>query len=216
MTKFSEMPFKAQLGIIVVVAVLITGALYYFYYKSVADANGVAEKKLAAKKQENAQLRPYRDKLLDLDRQIASLKQQIENQKLIVPDEKEAPQFIHMVQNEAAKAGIEIRRYTAKGTTSKEFYTEVPFELELDGPYYSMLNFFERTTHLERIINISSLQVASIARGSEIKTKKKYQYAPGESVVAMCTATTFYSRDASKSAPAAAPAATPAGTPVRR
>jgi len=40
------------------------------------------------------------------------------------------------------KAGIEIRRYTAKPVSTREFYTEVPFEVELDGPYYSVLNFF--------------------------------------------------------------------------
>jgi Tfp pilus assembly protein PilO len=31
----------------------------------------------------------------------------------------------------------------------------VPFEMELDGPYYSMLNFFDRVGKLERIVNVS-------------------------------------------------------------
>jgi type IV pilus assembly protein PilO len=206
MTKFSDIPFKAQLGVILGAAVLITVGLVYFFYKPISDLNTSNQKRLEAKRQENAQLRPYRDKLADLDRQIASLKQQIDNQKLIVPDEKEAPQFMHMMQDEASKAGIEIRRYSAKSTSSKEFYSEVPYEMELDGPYYSMLNFFERTTRLERIINISGLQVAQVTRGADVKAKKKYQYAPGESVVATCTATTFYSRDVANPAPAATPA----------
>ena len=55
------------------------------------------------------------------------------------------------------KAGIEMRRYTAKPTAAKEFYTEVPFEMELDGPYYSMVNFFDRVGKLERIVNVSGL-----------------------------------------------------------
>jgi Tfp pilus assembly protein PilO len=79
--------------------------------------------------------------------------------------------------------------------TSKEFYSEVPFELELDGPYYSVLNFFDHVAKLERIINISDLLVANTKKGSEAKAKHTYQYAPNESVVATCVATTFFSHD---------------------
>ena len=60
-------------------------------------------------------------------------------------------------------------------------------------------------SHLERIIKIGNLQMATPARQSEAKTKKKCSYAPGESVVVSCTATTFFSRapEAAPSAPAA-------------
>ena len=101
------------------------------------------------------------------------------------------------------KAGIELRRYTAKPLASKDFYTELPFEMELDGPYYSMLNFFDRVGKLERIVNVSGLLVATTKKPSDAKTKHTYQYAAGESVVATCTATTFFSHDMAP--PAAAP-----------
>src|SRR5438445_10076851 len=99
------------------------------------------------------------------------------------------------MESEAQRAGIEIRRYTAKGLTAKDFYSEVPFELELDGPYYSMLNFFDRVGKLERIVNVSGLLVASTRKPGDAKAKKTYQYAPNESVVATCVATTFFSHD---------------------
>jgi hypothetical protein len=38
--------------------------------------------------------------------------------------------------------------------------------------------------------------VATPKKGSEAKVKHTYQYAPNESVVATCTATTFFSHDA--------------------
>jgi type IV pilus assembly protein PilO len=217
MSKLSELPYKAQVGIVVVLAVAITAALYFFFYKTVDDQNRASLLRLSQKNAENAQLKPYADKLVEMDRQIASLKQQLEIQKRIVPDEKEAPRFMHLMQDTAAQAGIEIRRYTAKPTTSKEFFTEVPFEMELDGPYYALLKFFEKSKGLERIINVSGLQMANLARGSEVKAKRKYQYAPTESVVAVCTATTFFSHDASSQpASAAAPAAPAAPAPVKK
>jgi|SRR5579863_3192807 len=185
-------------------AVLLTGALYFTVFKTEREANAASEQKLATKMRENAELESYRPKLAEMDRQVASLKQQLEIERHIVPDEKEVDNFIKMLDSEAVKAGIEIRRYTAKPVSTKEFYSELPFEMELDGPYYSMVNFFDQVGKLERIVNISNLLVATPKKSSEAKTKHTYQYAPNESIVATCTASTFFSHDLepSPSAPA--------------
>jgi len=130
-----------------------------------------------------------------MERQLANLKQQLEIEQRIVPDDKNVDAFMRMMDGEAQKAGIEIRRYTAQPVRTKDFYSEMPFELELDGPYYSVLNFYDRVAHMERIINISDLQLGSVRKPGDMKLKHTYQYAPGESVLATCVATTFYSHD---------------------
>jgi Tfp pilus assembly protein PilO len=148
MANFGEMRPIAQWTILIGVAVAITAGMYMFVYKGMDEANRANLQVLADKNAEIDQLRPFETKLPDLLAQIESLKQQMEIQKKIVPDEKEADKFIHLMQDTAASAGVEVRRYTSKTPGSKEFYTEVPFEMEVDGPYYSMLNFFERTGKL--------------------------------------------------------------------
>jgi type IV pilus assembly protein PilO len=206
MANFSEMSGIKQWATVVGVAALLTGALYFTLFKTQREANATAQAALDAKLRENAELESYRPKLVDIERQLASLKQQLEIERKIVPDEKEVPGFMKMMNAEAMRAGIELRRYTAKGTSAKEYYTEVPFEMELDGPYYSMLNFFDRVGKLERIVNVSGLMVATTKKPTEAKAKHTYQYAPNVSVVATCTATTFYSHDL-------APAASAPGKP---
>lgn len=195
MGNFSELSAIKQWGIMAVVAVLLTGALYFTVFSNQQAANVAAQKDLEAKLQENAELEKYRTKLDDIERQLASLKQQLEIERHIVPDEKEVDGFMKMLDAEALKAGIELRRYTARPTANKEFYTEVPFELEIDGPYYSTLNFFDRVGKLERIVNVSELLVSNTKNPNDAKAKHSYQYAPNESVVATCLATTFYSHD---------------------
>jgi type IV pilus assembly protein PilO len=196
MANLSEISGAKQWGLALGAAVLVSTALFFTYFKTQRDANAVAQKDLNAKLQENAQLEPYRSKLADIDRQIANLQQQLEIERRIVPDEKEVSNFMTMLDAEANKAGVWLRRYTADPVNSKEFYTEVPFEVELDGPYYSMLGFFDQVSKLERIVNVGNLMVATTKKGSEAKVKHTYQYAANESVVATCTATTFFSHDA--------------------
>ncbi len=206
MAKFSEMRAIAQWTIITGVAVVLTGGMYMFVYKGMDESNRANLQVLADKNAEIEQLRPYETKLPDLLAQIESLKQQMEIQKKIVPDEKEADKFIHLMQDTAQASGVEVRRYTSKTAASKEFYTEVPFEMEVDGPYYSMLNFFERTSKLERIVNVNGLALGAI-KASNGHSSGRYDYAPNESVVASCTASTFYSHDSATPAPAGKPAA---------
>jgi len=195
MANFSEMSGIKQWAAVVGVAALLTGALYFTLFKTQREANATAQAALDAKLRENAELESYRPKLVDIERQLASLKQQLEIERKIVPDEKEVPGFMKMMNAEAMKAGIELRRYTSRPTAAKEYYTEVPFEMELDGPYFSMLNFFDRVGKLERIVNVSGLLVSTVKKPTDAKAKHTYQYAPGESVVATCTATTFFSHN---------------------
>ena len=204
MGNFSELSGLKQWAALVLGAALITAALHFTLFKSQRAANDQAQAALELKLRENAELESYAPKLKDMERQLANLKQQLEIERKIVPDEKEVDGFIKMLDAEALKAGIEIRRYTAKPVSTREFYTEVPFEVELDGPYFSVLNFFDRVGKLERIVNMSGLLIASTKKPSEAKVKHTYQYAPNESIVATCDATTFFSHDLTP--PAGAPA----------
>jgi type IV pilus assembly protein PilO len=199
---FGELSGVKLLGVLVLAGVVGTGALYYTVFKSQREENATAQTTLQAKMRENADLEAYRPKLADIERQLASLKQQLEIERRIVPDEKEVDNFMRMVSGEARKAGVEIRRYTARPVSARDFYTEVPFEVELDGPYYSMLGFFDRVSKLERIVNVNGLLVASTRKPGDAKAKKTYQYAPNESVVATCLTTTYFSHDLDPGKPA--------------
>jgi len=195
MAKFGEMSFAARLGVLVLAALIVGVAYYYVYLNPQIQANAEIKTKITDKTRENEQLRQFEPKLADLNRQMAILQQQMEIQKKIVPDDKDADQFIRLLHDTASTSGIEIRRYASMPVANHEFYSDVPFSIDIDGPYYSVLNFFQRVSELERIVNIDNLQMSNTKTTSPSKVKGTYQYAPGETVVASCTATTFFSHE---------------------
>src|SRR5579863_2825873 len=192
---FSELSGLKQWAVVIFGGALVTTALYFTVFKSQTDKNMAAQHILQDKVRENNELESYRPKLKDMERQLANLKQQLEIERRIVPDDKAVDAFIETLDGEAVKAGVELRRYTAKPVVAKDYYSELPFDMEMDGPYYSMLNFFDRVGKLERIVNISGLMVSNTKDPASAKAKHTYQYAPNESVVATFTATTFFSHD---------------------
>jgi len=92
----------------------VTTALYFTVFKNQSDKNLAAQQCSAGQVRENNELESYRPKLKDMERQLANLKQQLEIEARIVPDEKQVDGFIEILDGEALKAGVELRRYTAK------------------------------------------------------------------------------------------------------
>jgi len=216
MAKFNEMSVATRLLVLIVVGALLSAVVYYMWFNPKIQTNADLKTKIADKNRENEILRPYESKLQQLTRDMAILEQQIEREKKVVPDDKDADQFIRLLHDTAATSGIEIRRYTALPVANHEFYSDVPFTIDIDGPYYSVLNFFQRVSELERIVNIDNLQMTNTKTTGAAKVKGTYPYAPGETVVASCTATTFFSHEPTP-APAAAPGrpGQPAAPPAR-
>ena len=214
MANFSELSGIKQWGLVILGGVAVTAALYYTVFKSQNDKNVAAQHALEEKIRENNELESYRPKLKQIEQQLAELKQQLEIEQRIVPDEKQVDGFITMMDAEAFKAGVELRRYTAKDVKQQQYYTEVPFEMELDGQYYSVLKFFDHVSKLERIVNIGGLLVSTTKNPTGAKAKRSYQYTPNESIVATFTATTYFSRDLQP--PAAAAGVKPATTAAAR
>lgn len=212
MANFSEMSGIKQWGMVILGGAVVSAALYFTVFKSQTEKNATAQHALEEKIRENNELESYRPKLKQIEQQLAELKQQLEIEQRIVPDEKQIDNFMTMLDSEANHAGVWLRRYTAKDVKSQQYYSEVPFDLEIDGPYYATLNFFDRVSKLERIINVSNLLISSTKNPGGAKAKRTYQYAPGESVIATFTATTYFSHDLT---PSAAGAGKP-GTPVAK
>src|ERR1700722_4843018 len=137
-------------------------------------------------------LRVYKQRRAELQSEMDALQKQLATLQTIVPEEKQTDQFILMVQNAAVSSGGSIRKLTAKPIANKPYYFEMPFDIEADGPYYAVLDFFARLGRLSRIINVGDLKLASMGKGGA----GKFRMTPGTSVTGTFTITTFYTQAA--------------------
>ena|SRR5437762_10860095 len=150
--------------------------------------------------QEVTQLQVYKQRYGELKQQMDALNKQLDTLKTIVPEEKEADEFIRLIQGAASSSSVQIRRLKALAIVPKEYHYEMPFEVQADGPYFNVLDFFGRLGRLSRIINVGDLafDAPESAKGT------KYPVRPGSTVSGIFTATTFFTKPAdSGAAPAA-------------
>ncbi|HUO59186.1 MAG TPA: type 4a pilus biogenesis protein PilO [Candidatus Acidoferrales bacterium] len=191
MATWKEIPAIARIGIVAGVGLVLSAGFYFWKLRPMEEQNKLDRQALRVKQAEVAQLTPYRHKLLELNNQIATMHEKLEQQKRIVPEQKEVPAFITVVQQEAIKSGVSVRRYFTKPIVQQNYYVEEPFEVELDGPFYSVVNFFERVAEMDRVVNFANCSIGALKGGKTAKAT--YSYSADETVYMSCTATTFYS-----------------------
>ena len=190
-----------------VTAVLVAAGVY-IPFSPVAQERDEVDKAVRQRQQlaqEVTQLQVYRQRYSELKSQMDALNKQLDTLKTIVPEEKETDEFIRLVQGAASSSNVQLRRLTAMAIVSREYHYEMPFEVQADGPYFNILDFFSRLSRLSRIINVGDLYFTdpSGSRGS------KYPIRPGTTVSGVFTATTFFTKPADTGPAGAKPAGKP-------
>jgi len=200
-TSFREWPWPLQAVVYVALAFAIVVAGLFVPgspVRSVRTDLENAQADLKPLEQDVAKLRLYKQRRAELQSDMDALQKQLATLQTIVPEDKEADQFILMVQRAAASSGVSIRRLTSKPIASKQYYFEMPFEIESDGPYYAVLDFFAQLGRLSRIINVGDLKLSGIAKAQNAK----FHMTPGTSVTGTFTITTFFTKGAEAQAQA--------------
>src|SRR2546430_2801202 len=200
---FRDMSVIMQGLLALAITVVLVVAGVYIPGSPVAQERDEVDKAVrerAQLNQEVTQLQVYRQRYAELKSQMDALNKQLDTLKTIVPEEKETDEFIRLVQGAASASNVQLRRLTAMAIVSREYHYEMPFEVQADGPYFNILDFFGRLSRLSRIINVGDLAFADPLTAKAAK----YPLRPGTTVSGVFTATTFFTKPADASSAAGA------------
>jgi len=165
------------LGIIILAIVLVLGQYLLL----------PAYKKLDAKDQEytkleqdlNEKKRVAQDPKV-FEAKLASVKRELEIKKVQLPDKKEIPQLLTNISSLGKESGLNFLLFRPKPEVPKEFYAEIPVEIQVEGGYHEVASFFSKVGNLNRIVNMTNVSMA-----------KGYEEAEKMILNTSCLATTF-------------------------
>jgi type IV pilus assembly protein PilO len=111
-----------------------------------------------------------------------------------LPNKEEIPNLLRTVSDLGRDSGLDFLLFKPAPPVAKDFYAEVPLELQVHGRYHDIAAFFDKVGRLPRIVTIQDLDI-----GGAKST------AGGLKLTAGCRATTFKFLEPGEKA-AAAPA----------
>ncbi len=205
---FKEFPWYIQALVFVALAILLIAAGLYVPGLPVSTARAELEalhQQDTKLNQEVSALQVYERRYAEFQQEMAALNKQLETLKTIVPEEKETDEFMRLMEGAAMASGVQIRKLTAQAVVSRDYHFDMPFSIQVDGPYYAIMDFFSRLSRLSRIINVGDMRFDGLG-----DNKSQYPVRPNTTVSGSCTITTFFTMGATAPPPAGSkPAARP-------
>lgn len=134
--------------------------------------------------------RAAKQKLPQFREEVRRLELELEKLLRILPARRNTPELLRRIRQLTEQGSFDLLRFTPGNFTDRDFYSEWPITIRLDGSYHNLALFFDRVSRFSRIINIENLKVAALPRSPK-----------GHTISASFVAKTFIYKDPANQPP---------------
>jgi type IV pilus assembly protein PilO len=181
--QMNKLPWWGQLLVFTLLGAIVVGAYQYL------STNRKAA--LETQRAELAAIRGRIDKGMETARklpefraEVGQLESRLEGLKAILPQEKDVADLLRRMQTLASDSNLTIRHFRPRAIAIRELHAEWPIEIEVEGAYHNVGQFFDKVSKLPRIINVGAIEMVTTPRPT-----------PGATVTVKCTTMTFVLND---------------------
>ncbi len=165
---------SAAVGVALLVAVVAA-----FYYLQIGKMNGQIEgrkRKLSNLEREINEGRAAMKSLPQFREEVDRLQLELDKLLRILPSRRNTEDLLRRIRRLTEQGDFDLLRFTPRGLSKRDFYSEWPIVISLNGKYHNLALFFDRIRRFSRIINVENLRLSasggrhSLAANFTIKT----------------------------------------------
>ena len=161
---------------------IVLGAVYWFDIKDLnSQLSRVAQEEKDLKSQfevkagQVANLDEYKAQMVQMEKTFGALLRQL-------PSDTEVPGLLEDISTAGSLSGLELASIELQSEISKEFYIELPINIELQGTYHDIAAFISGVAGLPRIVTLHNFSITKEKTGENLSMKiqaKTYRYSGG-------------------------------------
>jgi type IV pilus assembly protein PilO len=138
----------------------LTSTLYPFTYASRQKMVAELEQRHQKLSRDLEKARLLVRNLERVEREYEILHEQWQVAQTLLPEQNEMPNLLRKVTAAGHQSGIEFEIFRPQSPVPRGFYTDNPVELRIHGGYHQTGVFLSRLANLNRIVNVSDLQMS--------------------------------------------------------
>ena len=142
-----------------IVALAILFLFKQFAYNPLQDKITAINGNLASVQQKLQEARSVADKKEIIDRDTANLQKKLAYMSEMLPQKKEIPKIVKIITTKANESSVRFVALRPSTIVAREFYNEVPIELNVKANFNNLGQFFTRIGNLNRIANVEGVQI---------------------------------------------------------
>ncbi|MBK7947716.1 MAG: type 4a pilus biogenesis protein PilO [Deltaproteobacteria bacterium] len=172
MERLGKVPKTIRLAVVSGFLVAIAGAYWHLSYRPVqAQRNELVLRAQELQRNLN-NARAVAANIPAVEAEIDGMEKDLELALKQLPNRKQFEDLLQDISTAGKKVGVAIKSIDRDTEVPRDFYAEVPFQLEIEGTYHDLARFFEMVASLPRIVNIGSLEI-QVSKESQAETRLK-------------------------------------------
>jgi len=172
-----------------IIGVIIGGAIYFGAHKLLLEPKKAQiaslESQLTTLRTKIQEGRAAQAQLPKFREEVRVLELELDKLLRILPARRNTPELMRRVRLLTEQGDFDLLRFTPGRFIERDFYSEWPIDIRLDGAYHNLALLFDRISRFSRIINIENLNVSARRQADTNRT-----------ISASFTAKTFVYKDA--------------------
>ena len=167
--KLGKLPRTYRLAMLPAIAVIVIAAYAYLLYMPAKTTLTAAREQQLQLQRKLSEVRSVAANEEAVKAEIAVLEKKLAVALRQLPDSKELPVLLTDITSLGKNAGLDFRAFRPQAEVRRDFYAEVPIEIEFLGRFHDVAMFFDEISRLPRIVNIGQLDI-TIAQQNTVDT----------------------------------------------
>ncbi len=168
--KFKALAWHLQLAVLVVVAALVYGAVYYFVTSETRAEVQTVNDQISQLKTQNEAAKVATQRINEFRSLYAAKSQEYDELKVLLPEEREITNVLQGLQETASGSRLIVMRFSPRDDTQQEFIMAKPVEVEVDSNFTNLRDFFDKMAKLQRIVSISDFKLNQLDKQTGDRT----------------------------------------------
>jgi type IV pilus assembly protein PilO len=159
--KIEALPRTQLLLIWILTFALISAGYYFFVFDSAYQTYQQAQQNYQKHLNIHANYKLRAAGITAYEKKMAETRQALQEAMKALPDKREIPVMLTSLSQAGRRAGLVFHLFQPEKELNKEFYTEFPVSIQLEGRYYQIADFFFQLIRLGTIVNVKNVYVES-------------------------------------------------------
>jgi len=126
------------------------------------DQLAAGENQLADLQNKIQEGRAAKQQLPRFREEVRQLRMELDKLLRILPARRNTPDLLRRIRSLTEQGDFSLRRFTPGQLSDREFFSEWPIAISVEGGYHNLALFFDRISRFSRIINIEDMTISAL------------------------------------------------------
>ncbi|MEP6470831.1 MAG: type 4a pilus biogenesis protein PilO [Acidobacteriota bacterium] len=146
-----------------IIGAVVAGAVHYAWFRPLNAQIRDKRTQLEGLQQEIQKGRAAERKLAQFREEVRRLEIELAKLLQVLPSKRNTEELIKRIETLTRQGDFTLKKFTPQDFIPKEFYSEWPIDIAVDGTYHNLALFFDRMSRFSRIINVEALHISELA-----------------------------------------------------